>query len=194
MKRGFAARAGVSAVALGVSLSAWSLPAADVGASTTKRAIVLSGDSVGSVHFGEAQRRAERALEKLIGPSEGGTRSENGNCTIDAALFWTNFSAYFLRGRFVGYQTGNDLSHHREATFDGVTGRGLRIGDTLTAARRLYAGHVTTSAENGGVYAIDTAEGTIRGYLSLEVSHPPNRVKIASISAGSVGCPAASPG
>jgi len=64
----------------------------------------------------------------------------------------------------------------------------------LAEARKLYPGDVTTSGENGGVYAIKTATGTIRGYLSLEVSNPPSEIKIVTISAGSVGCPAASPG
>jgi hypothetical protein len=58
----------------------------------------------------------------------------------------------------------------------------------------LYPGHVTTRAENGGVYAITTTTGTIRGYLSLEISNPPDKIKIVSISARSVGCLAASPG
>lgn len=87
----------------------------------------------------------------------------------------------------------NNLTGKREPAFNG-TPQGLRIGDSLAEARMLYPGHVTARAENGGVYAITTATGTVRGYLSLEVSNPPDKIKIVSISAGSVGCPAASPG
>jgi len=121
-------------------------------------------------------------------------QSAKGNCTIDAALYWTNFSAYFLGGRFVGYQTGDNLTGKPEPAFNGKTRRGLRVGDSLMQARLLYAGDLATDGENGGVHAITTAAGTIRGYLSLEIPNPPDKVKIVTIAAGSVGCPAASPG
>lgn len=84
-----------------------------------KRTVVLSGDSVGSVRFGEAQQKAVSALKKLIGTTKGGVRHMRGNCTIDAALYWSNFSVYFLGGRFVGYQTGNNLTDKPEPAFDG---------------------------------------------------------------------------
>lgn len=158
------------------------------------RAVVLSGGSVGPIRFDEPQQKAVGALNKLIGPAEGGVQDAQGNCTIDAGLYWANFSAYFFRGRFVGYQNANNLTDKQEPAFNGKTPQGLRIGDTLAAARKLYPGRVTTRGVNGGVYALKTATGTIRGYLSLEVSAPPNNIKIVSISAGSVGCPAASPG
>lgn len=163
-------------------------------AALPKRAAVLSGDSVDSVRFGASQATAVTALRRRIGATEGGVRSEKGNCTIDAALYWANFSVYFHRARFVGYQTGNNVSDKREPVFNGMTPKGLRVGDTLAEARRLYPGRVTTSGVNGGVYAIKTSTGTIRGYLSSETSSRSDRVKISSISAGSVGCPAASPG
>jgi hypothetical protein len=159
-----------------------------------KPAVVLSGDSAGTVRFGEPQQEAANALAKLLGAAEGVVQNAKGNCTIDAALYWANFSVYFLGGRFVGYQTGNNLTDKPEPAFNGKTPQGLRIGDSLADARTLYPGRVTTRGENGGVYAITTATGTIRGYLSLEISNPPDKIKIVSISAGSVGCPAASPG
>jgi hypothetical protein len=170
-------------------------PAAITSAVTSpERTVVLSGDSVNSVRFGEPQQQAVRALMKLIGTTQGRVQSAKGNCTIDAALYWTNFSVYFLRGRLVGYQTGDNLTGKPEPTFNGKTPQGLRIGDSLAEARIIYPGHVTSHAENGGVYAITTTTGTIRGYLSLEISNPASKIKIVSISAGSVGCPAASPG
>jgi hypothetical protein len=174
---------------------AGSSPAAIASAATSpKRTVVLSGDSVGSVGFGESQLQAVSALTRLIGTTQGGVQNAKGNCTIDAALYWANFSVYFLGGRFVGYQTGDNLTDKREPTFNGKTAQGLRVGDSLTEARTLFPGHVTARAENGGVYAITTSTGTIRGYLSLEIGSPPGKIKIVSISAGSVGCPAASPG
>jgi hypothetical protein len=158
------------------------------------RPVALSGDSVGPVRFGEPQQKAAGALKKLIGATEGGVRDAKGNCTIDAALYWANFSVYFFKGMFVGYQTGNNLTGKPEPTFNGGTPQGLRVGDTLAEARKLYPGRVTTSGENGGVYAVKTTTGTIRGYLSLEVLNPPTKIHLVTISAGAVGCPATSPG
>jgi hypothetical protein len=159
-----------------------------------ERPVVLSGGSVGPVRFGEPQQKAASALKKLIGTTEGGVRDAKGNCTIDAALYWANFSVYFFEGRFVGYQTGNNLTGEPGPTFNGETAQGLRVGDTLAEVRKLYPGRVTTSGDNGGVYAIKTSAGTIRGYLSLEVLNPPTKIHVVTISAGPVGCPAASPG
>jgi hypothetical protein len=159
-----------------------------------ERPVVLSGDSVGPVRFGEPQQKAASALKKLIGATEGGVRDAKGNCTIDAALYWANFSVYFFKGTLVGYQTGNNLTGKPGPTFNGETLQGLRVGDTLAEARTLYPGRVTTSGDNGGVYALKTTTGTIRGYLSLEILNPPTKIRVVTISAGSVGCPAASPG
>jgi hypothetical protein len=169
-------------------------PATAAAVTAPEQTVTLSGDAVGPVRFGQPQPKAVRALKKLIGATEGGVQSAKGNCTIDAAVSWANFSVYFLRGRFVGYQTGNNLTDKQAQTFNGETAQGLRVGDTLADARRLYPGRVTASGENGGVYAVKTTAGMIRGYLSLEVSNPADKIRIVSISAGSVGCPAASPG
>lgn len=180
---------------LGGSVTAGSLSGSAAAAVTSpKRAVVLSGDAVGAVRFGQMQHTAVSELEKLLGATKLGVQNEKGNCTIDAALYWANFSAYFFGGRFVGYETGTNVIHKHEPIFNGKTRKGLRVGDTLAEALVLYPGHVTTSAQNGGVYAIKTNTGIIRGYLSFEISSPPTKNKIDSISAGSVGCPAASPG
>jgi hypothetical protein len=88
------------------------------------RPVVLSGDSVGPVRFGEPQQKAAGALKKLIGATEGGVRDAKGNCTIDAALYWANFSVYFFKGMFVGYQTGNNLTGKPEPTFNGEDAAG----------------------------------------------------------------------
>jgi hypothetical protein len=177
-----------------VGCSGCSSAAVTSAVTSAKRIVVLSGDSVGSARFGEPQQQAVRALTRLIGAAEGAVQNAKGNCTIDAALYWANFSVYFRGGRFVGYQTGNNLTGKPEPAFNGETPQGLRIGDSLAEARMLYPGRLATRGENGGVYAITTTTGTIRGYLSLETSNPPDKIKIVSISAGSVGCPAASPG
>jgi hypothetical protein len=81
------------------------------------RTVVVSGDSVGHVRFGEPQQKTASALKKLIGATEGGVANAKGNCTIDSALYWANFSVYFFEGAFIGYQTGNNLNDKREPTF-----------------------------------------------------------------------------
>jgi hypothetical protein len=166
------------------------------GASSSKSPIVLSGDAVGSVHFGEAQSAAAASLEKLIGRSDGGVKNaSDGDCIISAALYWLNFAAFFYHGKFDGYQTRNDVNGKFEPTFNGVTSQGLRVGFTLSRARQLYGSAFSTNGEQNGVYAAATKSGTIRGYLSTEPNQEPaKRVRILTISAGSVGCPAMSPG
>jgi hypothetical protein len=165
-------------------------------AASSKASIILSGDAVGSVRFGESQSAAAGALVKLIGKSNGGVQKvHQGACIISDALNWSNFSVYFYRGKFDGYQTGNYVSGQTEPAFNGVTPGGLRVGYTLARAKKLYGSALTTNGAQNGVYAVVTKSGTLRGYLSTEPNQAPaSDVKILSISAGSVGCPAMSPG
>jgi hypothetical protein len=164
--------------------------------SSPKDTILLRGDAVGPVRFGETQSAAAASLEKLIGKSEGGVQKANiGDCIISAALYWPNFAAYFYHGRFDGYQTGNYVTGKSEPSFNGATPQGLRVGYTLAQAKKLYGAALSTSGQQSGVYAARTPTGTIRGYLSTEPNQASTtKVKLLSISAGSVGCPAMSPG
>ncbi len=165
-------------------------------AASPKSTIILGGDAVGAIRFGETQSAAAASLVKLLGKSDGGVQKVNqGDCIISAALYWTNFAAFFYHGKFDGYQTGNYLSNKPEPAFNGVTPQGLRVGDTLAQARKLYGSAFSTNGAQDGVYAAVTKMGTIRGYLSTEPNQAPaTRVKLLTISAGSVGCPAMSPG
>jgi hypothetical protein len=175
-----------------------SVVAVDVasGATSPKNTIVLSGDAVGSVRFGETQSAAAASLVKLIGKSDGGVRKENqGDCRISAALYWSNFAAFFYHGKFDGYQTGNYLTDKPEPTFNGSTPQGLRVGFTLARAQKLCGSEFSTNGAQNGVYAAVTKSGTIRGYLSSEPNQASaTKVTLLTISAGSVGCPAMSPG
>jgi hypothetical protein len=167
-----------------------------IGSTSPKTTIILRGDAVGSVRFGEAQSAAASTLVKLLGKSDGGVRAVNdGDCIISGVLSWSNFTAYFYGGTFDGYQTGNDVTEKAEPRFNGVAPQGLRVGDTLARAQRLYGSALSTSGEQNGVYAAITKTGTIRGYLSTEPDRAPaTKVRLRTISAGSVGCPAMSPG
>jgi hypothetical protein len=181
-----------------LALVAVSVMAADVasGATFPKHTITLSGVAVGSVRFGETQSAAVASLVKLIGKSVGGVQKVNqGDCIISDALYWSNFAAFFYRGKFDGYQTGNYVTKKSEPMFNGATPRGLRVGYTLAQAQKLYRSAITTNGAQNGVYAVVTKSGTIRGYLSTEPNQASStKVEILTISAGSVGCPAMSPG
>jgi hypothetical protein len=166
------------------------------GATSPKITIRLSGDAVGTVRFGAAQGAAAISLVKLIGKSDGGVRRVNqGACIISAALYWPNFAAFFYHGKFDGYQTGNYANGKSTPKFNGATPQGVRVGNTLARAETLYGSAISTDGAQMGVYAVVTTTGTIRGYLSSEpIQAPATKVKLLSISAGSVGCPAMSPG
>ena len=165
------------------------------GATAPKNTIILSGDAVGQIHFGETQSIAAASLVKLIGKSSGGVQTVNqDDCVISAAMYWSNFAAFFYHGKFDGYQTGNYVPGKSEPKFNGVTPQGLRVDYTLAQARTLYGFAISTNGAQDGVYAAVTKTGTIRGYLSTEPNQmPATKVKLLSISAGSVGCPAMSP-
>ncbi len=180
-----------------LALAAASVTAASVASGIVfpKHTIILSDDAVGSVRFGEPQSVAATSLVKLIGKPDGGVRKENqGDCIISAELNWSNFAAFFYRGKLDGYQTGNYGTAKSVPTFNGVTPQGLRVGDTLAQAEKLYGSALSTNGAQGGVYAAVTKTGTIRGYLSTPANQAPaTKVTLLTISAGSVGCPAMSP-
>ncbi len=170
--------------------------AGEASGSTSRGAVVLTGDAVGSIHFGEPQDAAATSLVKLIGPSEGGLRPlHEGDCSVSEAIYWSNFTAYFYRGRFDGYQAGSARTGNAATTFKSETPGGLRVGESLARARSLYGSALRVRGDQNGVYALVTASGTIRGYLSSEPNlAPPTKVTILTVSAGTVGCPAMSPG
>ncbi len=159
----------------------------------TSGAVLLGGNGIGNVIFGESQASAIAGLDAVLGSAPVGSTSEKGNCTIDFAEEWANVWAYFYAGMFVGYST---LGGNGEVLPDGnlVTAQGLRVGDTLAEAQQLYGSALTTSVAQGGSWRVTTPEGALEGYLSEELNQsvkgPPT---ILSIEAGSVGCPAATP-
>lgn len=103
-------------------------------------------------------------------------------------------TAYFFHDAFVGYATGSLLGGSRNAGLtDVTTASGLRIGDPLTRAARLYGASLQTSYAQGGSWFVATPKGALAGYLTSEVNSTRPAPRIADITAGSVGCPAASP-
>jgi hypothetical protein len=155
-------------------------------------ALVLRGDGAGAARFGQSEPMATKALDEALSSTKRAVVNMAGNCTVDRAVQWPTFTAYFDRDRFVGYSTlAADGEPLRNAPM--VTAKGLRVGDTLAEARRIYGDTLSTTLAQGGAWFAKTDDGTLDGYLTAEVNSRVPAPRIASIEAGHVGCPAASP-
>jgi len=154
--------------------------------------VTLLGDGIGAARFGQSERVAVSDLDKALSTTKAKVVEMAGNCTVDLAVQWPMLTAYFDHGRFVGYST---LAANGEplTAMNMVTAKGLRVGDTLAEARRLYHGALTTTTAQGGAWFAKTPDGRLEGYLSAEVNQTKPPPRIASIEAGKVGCPAATP-
>ena len=168
---------------------------------------VLSGDGIGRVRFGASPHAVRTAIDALLGQA-GGPYRRGGSCLVDHQITWWDqwaadgeptFVVYFAQGRLAGYQYGT----YRNWIVRGLpdrgpvlaTTRGLTIGDTLARGRRLYGRPFRLSEAQGGTWLLTTPRGGIDGYawgmpkqgdISLQSV-------VATIDAGNVGCPAASP-
>jgi hypothetical protein len=157
------------------------------------------GNGIGGARFGQPEAAAIAELDKVLGPpATPRPVGEAGNCTVDASLSWPTMTAYFFRGRFVGYNSasllGATASGAPNVIPDASTAAGLRIGDDLAQARRIYGRDFVVLFSQGGSWRVTTSAGTLDGYLTAVPGRPtPPVPKIADVSAGSVGCPAASP-
>ena len=157
------------------------------------------GDGIGGAMFGQPQAVAIAELDKVLGaPTRPQPAGDAGNCTVDAYLTWPTMTAYFFRGRFVGYDSASLLGAAASGTPDVIpnaaTAAGMRIGDDLAQARRIYGSAFIVLFSQGGSWRVTTPTGVLDGYLTAvpDRSTPP-LPKVADVSAGSVGCPAASP-
>ncbi len=157
------------------------------------------GNGIGGAMFGQAEAVAIAELEQVLGsPTTPRPTGDAGNCTVDAYLSWPTMTAYFFRGRFVGYSSASLLG----AEFSGAphvipsasTAAGLRIGDDVAQARRMYGSAFTVSSSQGGSWRVTTSTGMLDGYLTAVPGRPtPPAPRVADVNAGSVGCPAVSP-
>jgi hypothetical protein len=159
---------------------------------TSGAPVVLAGDGVAGVRFGEPRSSAIAGLEHVLGHPPKGPADEAGNCDIDAAEQWSSLTGFFDKGEFVGYSTlaanGERLTQRNM-----TTAMGLRVGDTIARAHQIYRSAFRASLAQGGSWSVTTADGRFIGYLSGEPGQPGPSPTITSIEAGSVGCPAATP-
>lgn len=188
-------------LAASVLLTALLLVAEDVSSAETKSSsssshvIVLRGNGIGKAVFGQSETPAISDLRAVLGaPKTHEPVNLTGNCTVDAGVEWTSMTAYFFHDRFVGYATVSLLAEPTSRTLPRMaTGEGLHIGDTLVRAAHLYGRSLRTSYAQGGNWSAVTPNGKLAGYLTSEVNSTKPAPQIADITAGSVGCPAASP-
>lgn len=179
-------------VGLGLAEAPVTKPASPPRVSATSGPILLLGDGIGPARFGQAESSAVSNLHKVLGSPSSGLMDEAGNCTIDAAMQWPTITAYFDHDHFVGYSTPSATGGVLQ-TADMTTTKGLRVGDTLAEAQRIYGTALRTSLAQGGSWFATTPDGTLDGYLTAEVNQKTPTPRIASIEVGGVGCPGASP-
>jgi hypothetical protein len=156
------------------------------------------GNGVGGARFGQPEAVAITELDKVLGsPTTPRPTGDAGNCTVDAYLTWPTMTAYFFRDRFVGYNSASLVSQGPGAPDvipSASTAAGLRIGDDVAQARRIYGRAFVVLFSQGGSWRVTTSTGMLDGYLTAVPDRPtPPVPRVADVSAGSVGCPAASP-
>ncbi|MGH9016974.1 MAG: hypothetical protein ACRDY1_04415, partial [Acidimicrobiales bacterium] len=157
--------------------------------------VAFDGDGIGSARFGQPQTQAVDDLTENFGRPSASRPTPADACTIDAELSWPGgVTAYFEHGLFVGYAGGSLLAlpGHRVVAGN-ATAAGLRVDDTVATARRLYGTAFTTSSAQGGSWSVSTPTGALHGLLTDVVGGPGPAPRIADITAGSVGCRAATP-
>jgi hypothetical protein len=156
------------------------------------------GNGIGGATFGQPEALAITELDKVLGsPTTRRPTDYVGDCTVDASLTWPTMTAYFFRGRFVGYDSAGLVGAGPGAPSvipRASTAAGLRIGDDIAQARRIYASAFVVLFSQGGSWRVATSTGKLDGYLTAVPGRSTGPVpRVADVSAGSVGCPAASP-
>ncbi len=163
-----------------------------VQSSLVKGPVILKANGLGNADFGQAQAIAVSNLENILGPPAKTTPTPSNNCTIDGYIRFRGITAFFDHARFAGYSTGSLLVKNANI-LNSRTTKGLKVGDTLKQAHKIYGSDFRTSYAKGGSWFAFTTHGTFTGLLTQEVnsSNPP--ATIALISAGVVGCPDSTP-
>ena len=157
------------------------------------------GNGIGGATFGQPEAVAIAELDKVLGsPATPRPTGDAGNCTVDAYLTWPTMTAYFFHGRFAGYNSASLLAAQGSAAPKVIpsasTAAGLRIGDDVAQARRIYGSAFVVLFSQGGSWRVTTSTGMLDGYLTAVPDRPtPPVPRVADVSAGSAGCPAASP-
>jgi len=153
--------------------------------------VVLWGNGISNVTFGDAEVSASSALQHLIGRASRPIQNDraDSHCGYDAFLAWPKVTAWFDRGKFVGYET----TYEAVGTVAMATSKGLRVGESLTTARRLYGSSLTSSSVQGGAFFVSTSAGRIDGFLNNNPIYDAAGSRVTTIGAGIQGCPSMEP-
>lgn len=153
------------------------------------KTLVVSGDGLSVVALGARENLAMTRVTTFLGAPTTALESAPslGNCGVDASASWHALTLYFDTEKLVGVALGPG------AIPSGVTSKGLRLGDALRRAERLYGRSLRTSTNQGGAWFVTSASGTIDGFLAPSNGRPTPTSWIMTIDAGVVGCPAMSP-
>ena len=135
------------------------------------------GNGIGSATFGQPEAVAIAELDKVLGsPATPRPAGDAGNCTVDAYLTWPTMTAYFFHGRFAGYNSASLLAARDSGAPDVIpsasTAAGLRIGDNIAQARRIYGSAFVVLFSQGGSWRVTTSTGTLDGYLTAVPDRP----------------------
>ena len=169
---------------------------------------VLDGGGISTLRFGASAARAQALLLPLLGRPASRHRYRL-DCGVDGVITWSPrgllgpLALYFGHGRLVGYQYGDASSQRQRwrpvqigAPLALATTGGLELGDSMAQARRLYGPRFRVSAAQGGSWSVHTVGGRMDGYVLIDPNTGrvvSSRDRVATIDAGTVGCPALSP-
>jgi hypothetical protein len=122
--------------------------------------IVLEGNGLGFVTFGEPENPAIERLTSLLGPP---TKDEQdrANCSLDRTVWWGSLMAGFQEGKMVSYLvSGAGANQYR-------TNAGIGPGATLAQIQEAYGPDLPEGPESmGGSYVLKTETGDIYAFIS----------------------------
>jgi hypothetical protein len=150
---------------------------------------VLHANDIARVRFGESPAGVIRRLDFLLGHGPRERYHLVAACNVDHVIAWPGLAVFFRQAHFVGYSYRPAYGAHHGPTL--ATARGLRVGNTLEKARRLYGVFFHASRRHGGSWWVSTPAGRLGGLASGWPGGP--KGSVATISAGRVGCPATAP-
>jgi hypothetical protein len=134
----------------------------NTGAARAAVRLVVDGDGIGSVRFGQSPGVVAARLGRPFGPPVGATQIPHGyirtacgfygevwnglGASSDGLFFVAELTAWFRHARFVGYSYGpnnfqtmlNTWNQYASHPMMIATATGLAVGDPLTHGRRLY--------------------------------------------------------
>ncbi len=165
----------------------------------TSRFQPLYANGVTDVRFGQSVTFVTQRLTRVFGaPFRARPVTLHQDCNVDSYLQFSTLNVYFRGGKFVGYAYATKADYGvraptRRRLTVARTIEGLEVGDTTAQASKIYPGRFKTSTLQNGTWSVVTSSGVIRGYLSVEATSRSPLARIATIEAGSLGCPALSP-